>query len=100
MSPASISAIDALVCSARQLATTQPAAPAPTKTKSYSSSEISIFLFRAICVVAHTSGGLSHHRALIIVDNVPPEPIRAATHDVARCAVHVHELAVRTCSVN
>jgi hypothetical protein len=41
---------------------------------------------------------MSHRRALIIVDNVPPEPIRAAPHDVARCAVHVHDLAVRTCS--
>ena len=52
------------------------------------------------CRGAHTSGGMSHRRALIIVDNVPPEPIRAAPHDVARCAVHVHDLAVRTCSVN
>ena len=52
------------------------------------------------CRGAHTSGGMSHCRALIIVDNVPPEPIRAAPHDVARCAVHVHDLAVRTCSVN
>jgi choline dehydrogenase-like flavoprotein len=52
------------------------------------------------CRGAHTSGGMSHRRALIIVDNVPPEPIRAAPHDVARCTVHVHDLAVRTCSVN
>jgi choline dehydrogenase-like flavoprotein len=52
------------------------------------------------CRGAHTSGGMSHRRALIIVDNVPPEPIRAAPHDVARCAVHVHDLAVRSCSVN
>src|SRR3954451_18126114 len=43
---------------------------------------------------------MSHRRALIIVDNVPPEPIRAAPHDVARCAVHVHDVAVKTCSVN
>lgn len=49
---------------------------------------------------ARASGGMSHRRALIIVDNVPPEPIRAAPHDVARCAVHMHDLAVRTCSVN
>jgi hypothetical protein len=52
------------------------------------------------CRGAHTLGGMSYRRALIIVDNVPPEPIRAAPHDVARCAVHVHGLAVRTCSVN
>jgi hypothetical protein len=55
---------------------------------------------RHLCRGAHMSGGMSHRRALIIVDNVPPEPIGAATHDVARCAVHVHDLAVRTCSVN
>jgi hypothetical protein len=42
---------------------------------------------------------MSYRRVLIIVDNVPPEPIRTAPHDVAR-AVHVHDLAVRTCSVN
>jgi hypothetical protein len=28
------------------------------------------------------SGGLSHRRPLIVVDQVPPESIRAAAHDI------------------
>ena len=49
---------------------------------------------------AYVSGRLSHYGALIIVDNVPPDPVRASPHDVARRAMNVHELAVRTCSMN
>jgi hypothetical protein len=43
---------------------------------------------------AHTSGGLSHCRPLIIVDNVSPESIRAAAHDIACRASKVNILAV------
>src|SRR5690242_17317110 len=45
-------------------------------------------------------GGLAHRRALIIVDNIPPDAVSASPHDVARGAMHVHELAVRICSMN
>ena len=46
------------------------------------------------------SGGLSHCRPLIIVDNVPPESIRAAAQDIACRASEVHVLAVGTCAIN
>jgi hypothetical protein len=46
------------------------------------------------------SGGLSHCRPLIIVDNVPPEAIRAAAHDIACRASEVNVLAVRTFAIN
>src|SRR6516164_3630759 len=49
---------------------------------------------------AHMSGGLSHCRPLIIVDNVPPESIRAAARDIACRASEVHVLAVGTCAIN
>jgi hypothetical protein len=52
------------------------------------------------CRDAHTSGGLSHSRALIIVDNVPPEPIRTAAHDVACRASKVNILAIRAFAIN
>jgi hypothetical protein len=44
------------------------------------------------------SGELSHRRPLIIVDNVPPEPVSAAANDIACRATDLHELVVRTCS--
>jgi hypothetical protein len=51
--------------------------------------------------VAHMrQAGLSHCRPLIIVDQVPPESIRAAAQDVACRASEVHVLAVRTCAIN
>src|SRR5215831_17150351 len=46
------------------------------------------------------SGGLSHRRPKIIVDQVPPESIRAAAHDIACRASEVHVLAVGTCAIN
>lgn len=49
---------------------------------------------------AHVSGGLSHRRPKIIVDQVPPESIRAAAHDIACRASEVHVLAVGTCAIN
>ena len=52
------------------------------------------------CRGAHMSGGLSHRRPKIIVDQVPPEPIRAAAHDIACRASEVHVLAVGTCAIN
>ena len=52
------------------------------------------------CRGAHMSGGLSHCRPLIIVDNVPPESIRAAAQDIACRASEVHVLAVGTCAIN
>jgi hypothetical protein len=52
------------------------------------------------CRGAHMSGGPSHCRPLIIVDNVPPESIRAAAQDIACRASEVHVLAVRTCAIN
>jgi choline dehydrogenase-like flavoprotein len=52
------------------------------------------------CRGAHLSGGLSHRRPKIIVDQVPPESIRAAAHDIACRASEVHVLAVGTCAIN
>ena len=52
------------------------------------------------CRGARMSGGLSHRSPLIIVDNVPPEPVRAAAHDIACRAAEVHGLAVRSSSIN
>ena len=52
------------------------------------------------CRGAHMSGGLSHCRPLIIVDNVPPESIRAAAHDIACRASKVNILAVGTFAIN
>jgi hypothetical protein len=52
------------------------------------------------CRGAHMSGGLSHCRPLIIVDQVPPEAIRAAAQDIACRASKVHVLAVGTCAIN
>jgi hypothetical protein len=49
---------------------------------------------------AHVSGGLSHCRSLIVVDQVPPESIRAAAQDIACRASEVHLLAVGTCAVD
>ena len=49
---------------------------------------------------AHISGGLSHCRPLIIVDQVPPEFIRAAAENVACRASEVHVLAVGICAIN
>jgi hypothetical protein len=46
------------------------------------------------------SGGMSHGRPLIIVDNVPPASIRAAAHDIACRASEVHVLAVGTRAIN
>ena len=48
----------------------------------------------------HMSGGLSHCRPLVIVDNVPPESIRAAAHDIACRASKVNILAVGTFAIN
>ena len=52
------------------------------------------------CRGGHMSGGLSHCRPLIIVDNVPPEPVRAAAHDIACRASEVDGLAVGTLAIN
>jgi hypothetical protein len=52
------------------------------------------------CHGAHMSAGLSHCRPLAIVDNVPPESIRAAAQDIACRASEVHVLAVGTCAIN
>ena len=52
------------------------------------------------CRGAHMSGGLSHRRPKTIVDQVPPESIRAAARDIACCAFDVHVLAVGTCAIN
>ena len=52
------------------------------------------------CRGAHMSGGLSHCRPLIIVDNVPPESIRAAAHDIACRPSEVNVLAVGTFAIN
>jgi len=52
------------------------------------------------CRGAHMSGGLSHRRPKTIVDQVPPESIRAAARDIACRAFDVHVLAVGTCAIN
>src|SRR5215469_6469091 len=52
------------------------------------------------CRGGHMSGWLSHCRPLIIVDNVPPEPVRAAADDIACRASEVHGLAVGTFAIN
>jgi hypothetical protein len=49
---------------------------------------------------ATCSGGLSHCCPEIVVDHVPPESIRAATHDIACGAFEVHVFAVVTCAIN
>jgi hypothetical protein len=43
---------------------------------------------------------LSHRCPKIIVDQVSPESIRAAAHDIACRASEVHVLAVGTCAIN
>src|SRR5262249_29342131 len=55
---------------------------------------------RKIISRVRMSDGLSHRRPKIIVDQVPPEPIRAAAHDIACRASEVHVLAVGTCAIN
>src|SRR5262249_17761719 len=45
------------------------------------------------CRRAHVSGGLSHRRPKIIVDQVPPASIRAAARDIACRASEVHVLS-------
>ena len=52
------------------------------------------------CRGAHVSGGLSHRRPTTIVDQVPPESIRAAARDIACRAFDVHVLAIGTCAIN
>jgi hypothetical protein len=52
------------------------------------------------CGGAHVSGGLSHRRPTTIVDQVPPESIRAAARDIAGRAFDVHVLALGTCAIN
>lgn len=52
------------------------------------------------CRSGHMSGGLSHGRPLIIVDDVPPEPVRAAAYDIACRASKVNIPAVRTFAFN
>ena len=52
------------------------------------------------CRGAHMSGGLSHRRPKTIVDQVAPESIRAAAHDIACRASEVYVLAVGTCAIN
>jgi len=52
------------------------------------------------CRGAHASGGLSHRRPTTIVDQVPPESIRAAARDIACRAFNVHVLAVGTFAIN
>ena len=52
------------------------------------------------CRGAYMSGGLSHRRPLIIVDNVPPASIRAAAHDIACRASEVNVLAAGTFAIN
>jgi hypothetical protein len=50
--------------------------------------------------LAHMSGGLSHRRALIVIDYEPPESVRTAAHDIACRASEVHVLAVGPCAIN
>src|SRR4029453_18652204 len=52
------------------------------------------------CRGTHMSGGLSHCRPLIVVDDVPPESIRAAAHDIACRASKVNILALGTFAIN
>ena len=49
---------------------------------------------------AAMSGRLSHCSPLIIIDNVPPESIRAAAQDIASRASDVHVLAVGPRTIN
>jgi hypothetical protein len=49
---------------------------------------------------APVSGELSHRRPKTIVDQVPPESIRAAARDIACRAFDVDVLAVGTCAIN
>ncbi|GII32332.1 hypothetical protein Pmi06nite_57740 [Planotetraspora mira] len=49
---------------------------------------------------ARVSGGLSHRRPKIVVDQVPPESIRAAVRDIACRPFEVHVLTVGTCAIN
>lgn len=50
------------------------------------------------CRGGHRSGGLPHCCALVIVDDVPPDPVRATAHDIACRTSKVDTLAVRTCT--
>ena len=43
-------------------------------------------------------GELSHRCPLIVVNQVTPESIRTAAHDIACGASELHVLAVRTCA--
>ena len=52
------------------------------------------------CGGAPMSGGPSHRRPLIIVDQVSPESIRAAAQDIGCRASEVNMLAVGTCAIN
>ena len=54
----------------------------------------------ASCRGVHMSGGLSHRRPLIIVDQVSPESIRAAAQNIGCRAADVNMLAVGTCAIN
>ena len=54
----------------------------------------------ASCGGAPVSGGPTHRRPLIIVDQVPPEAIRAAAQDIGCRASEVNTLAVGTCAIN
>src|SRR5690242_10891866 len=49
---------------------------------------------------ARRSGGAPDHRALVVVDQVAPDSVRAAAQDVAGRAVEVHVLAVGTGAVD
>jgi len=57
-------------------------------------------IIAASCSGVTMSGGLSHRRPLIIVDQVSPESIRAAAQDIGCRASEVNMLAVGTCAIN
>ena len=67
---ASAKAMDALVCSARYLATTQPAARAPTMAISGASSGIRAFPISVVCIIRLITGvgALPSSRQVIIQD--------------------------------
>src|SRR4051812_12820499 len=46
------------------------------------------------------SGRLSHGRALVVIDDVPPPSVGASPHDVACRAMNMDRLAVGICSIN
>jgi hypothetical protein len=52
------------------------------------------------CPGAHLSGGLPHCRPLTVVDNVPPESIRAPADDIACRASKVNIVVVGTFASN